>query len=204
VIDDDRRPHCVAFDFGLKENILRMLYEHGFRLTVVPASTTSTQVAALQPVAIFLSNGPGDPQVVEYAVRTVRQLIGSVPIFGICLGHQIAALALGGQTYKLKFGHHGANHPVKDLRSQKVAITSQNHGYAVRIDSLPSGAEMTHVNLNDGTCEGFVDRGRRLFAVQYHPESSPGPHDSFDLFRQFRAMALDAPHHPTGSREEDP
>jgi carbamoyl-phosphate synthase small subunit len=201
-IDDDRRPHCVAFDFGLKQSILRMLFEQGFRLTVVPASTTSTEVSALQPDAVFLSNGPGDPQVVDYAVRNVRQLIGSVPIFGICLGHQIAALALGGRTYKLKFGHHGANHPVKDLRSQSVAVTSQNHGYAVRIDSLPSGAELTHVNLNDGTCEGFVDPGRRLLAVQYHPESSPGPHDSFDLFREFRAMALGTLHHPIGSRED--
>jgi carbamoyl-phosphate synthase small subunit len=127
---------------------------------------------------------------VTYAIETVRELLGRVPIFGICLGHQIAALALGARTFKLKFGHHGANHPVKDLRTGRVAVTSQNHGFAVETESLPAGAELTHVNLNDGTCEGFVDRQARLLAVQYHPESSPGPHDSLDLFREFREMAI--------------
>jgi carbamoyl-phosphate synthase small subunit len=137
-----------------------------------------------------LSNGPGDPAVVTYAVETVRALLGQVPIFGICLGHQIAARALGARTFKLKFGHHGANHPVKDLRTGQVAVTSQNHGFAVETESLPSSTELTHVNLNDGTCEGFTDRQAKLLAVQYHPESSPGPHDSLDLFGEFRAMAL--------------
>jgi carbamoyl-phosphate synthase small subunit len=186
----ERRPHCVAYDFGLKRNILRLLHESGFRVTVVPAAYPAEDVVALAPDALFLSNGPGDPTVANYAIANVQALIGKMPVFGICLGHQIAALALGAKTFKLKFGHHGANHPVQDLRTRRVAVTSQNHGYAVEAESLPDGAELTHVNLNDGTCEGFVDRDRLLLAVQYHPESSPGPHDSFDLFREFRELAL--------------
>jgi len=187
---DDRESHCVAFDFGIKENILRLLGRCGFRVTVVPAGFSAEETLGLGPDAIFLSNGPGDPAVVDYAVETVRELLGRLPIFGICLGHQIAARALGARTFKLKFGHHGANHPVKDLRTSRVAVTSQNHGFAVETDSLPKSAELTHVNLNDGTCEGFIDRQAKLLAVQYHPESSPGPHDSHDLFREFREMAL--------------
>jgi carbamoyl-phosphate synthase small subunit len=139
---------------------------------------------------VFLSNGPGDPSVPTYAVESVGQLLGKLPIFGICLGHQIAALALGANTFKLKFGHRGANHPVQDLRTGKVAVTSQNHGYSVDPDSLPDGVEVTHINLNDGTCEGFVAPASRLMAVQYHPESSPGPHDSLGLFNEFRNLAM--------------
>jgi carbamoyl-phosphate synthase small subunit len=186
---DGVRMRCVAYDFGLKQNILRLLHECGFDVIVVPATHSAEDTLALGPDAVFLSNGPGDPSVPTYAIEAVRGLIGRVPIFGICLGHQIAALALGAKTFKLKFGHRGANHPVKDLRSGKVAVTSQNHGYAVDPDTLPPYVKMTHLNLNDSTCEGFLDRGSRLLAVQYHPEASPGPHDSLDLFREFRRMA---------------
>jgi len=185
---DAPRLHCVAYDFGMKRTILRLLYESGFDVTVVPASTSAADVLALAPDGVFLSNGPGDPAVVTYAIDAVRGLIGKAPLFGICLGHQIAALALGGKTFKLKFGHRGANHPVKELSSGRVAVTSQNHGFAVDPDSLPAGIEVTHVNLNDSTCEGFSSRESRLLAVQYHPESSPGPHDSQHLFMQFRAL----------------
>jgi carbamoyl-phosphate synthase small subunit len=188
VVPEDRA-HCVAYDFGTKHNILRVLRECGFDVTVVPAATTAADALALRPDAVFLSNGPGDPAVATYAVEAVRGLLGRVPMFGICLGHQIAALALGARTFKLKFGHRGANHPVKDLRSGRVAVTSQNHGYAVDPDSLPSGVEVTHLNLNDGTCEGFLVPQSRLVAVQYHPESSPGPHDSLQMFHDFRAIA---------------
>jgi carbamoyl-phosphate synthase small subunit len=183
------RLRCVAYDFGAKRNILRILHETGFDVTVVPADLPAGEVLDLEPEALFLSNGPGDPAVPSYAVESVRRLIGEVPIFGICLGHQIAALALGARTFKLKFGHRGGNHPVKDLRTGKVEVTSQNHGYAVDPDTLPPEARVTHVSLNDGTCEGFVVPQRRLLAVQYHPESSPGPHDSIHLFREFRTMA---------------
>jgi carbamoyl-phosphate synthase small subunit len=185
---DRVRLRCVAYDFGIKQNILRLLAESGFDVTVVPATTAAADVLALAPDAVFLSNGPGDPAAPTYAIRAVRDLVGRLPVFGICLGHQIAALALGGRTFKLKFGHRGANHPVQDLRTGRVAVTSQNHGYAVDPDSLPPHAELTHLNLNDGTCEGFVLPGERLLAVQYHPESSPGPHDSHHLFREFRAL----------------
>jgi carbamoyl-phosphate synthase small subunit len=182
------RSRLVAFDFGIKRNILRLLHDDGFDVTVVPADSSAAAVMELRPQAIFLSNGPGDPTEPGYAIEAVQRLIGEVPIFGICLGHQIAALALGAKTFKLKFGHRGANHPVKDLRSGRIAITSQNHGYAVDPDSLPARVEVTHVNLNDKTCEGFIDREARLFAVQYHPESSPGPHDSVGLFSEFRNL----------------
>ena len=184
----ETRSRLVAFDFGIKRNILRLLHDEGFDVTVVPADTSAADVRAMRPEAVFLSNGPGDPAEPTYAIETVRALIGEVPVFGICLGHQIAALALGAKTFKLKFGHRGANHPVMDLRTSKVAVTSQNHGYAVDPDSLPARVEMTHVNLNDQTCEGFIDRDSRLFAVQYHPESSPGPHDSVGLFGEFRNL----------------
>jgi len=184
---------CVAFDFGAKDNILRLLRESGFDLTVVPASFPAEEVFALDPDCVFLSNGPGDPSVPTYAVETVKILIGRYPIFGICLGHQIAALALGGKTFNLKFGHRGGNHPVKDLRTGRVAITSQNHGYAVDPDSLPEGAVVTHRNLNDDTCEGFAVPAARLMAIQYHPEASPGPRDSIGLFYAFRTMVLSSP-----------
>jgi carbamoyl-phosphate synthase small subunit len=192
---DGRRPHVVAYDFGLKRNILHLLHDSGFRVTVVPARHAAGDTLALEPDAVFLSNGPGDPEAATDSIREVRALVGRVPMFGICLGHQIAALALGGRTFKLKFGHHGANHPVLDVRTGRVAVTSQNHGYAVVPDSLPSGTRLTHVNLNDDTCEGFVHADARLLAVQYHPESSPGPHDSLGLFREFRELVLG----PSGS-----
>jgi carbamoyl-phosphate synthase small subunit len=182
------RYRCVAYDFGIKQNILRLLHETGFDVTVVPGNLPAEEALALGPQAIFLSNGPGDPAAASYAVRAVSGLIGRLPVFGICLGHQISALALGARTFKLKFGHRGANHPVRDLRTGKVAVTSQNHGYAVDPDTLPDGVVPTHVNLNDSTLEGFVHEDARLFAVQYHPESSPGPHDSHHLFREFRTL----------------
>jgi carbamoyl-phosphate synthase small subunit len=185
------RVRCVAIDYGAKTNILRILHETGFDLTVVPAFSTAEEVLAHRPDAVFLSNGPGDPAALDGAVETIRGLLGRIPIFGICLGFQLAARALGGTTFKLKFGHHGANHPVRDLRTGKVEVTSQNHGYAVDPLSLPPAAQVTHINLNDGTCQGFVVADARLMAVQYHPESSPGPHDSMHLFREFRAMVED-------------
>jgi carbamoyl-phosphate synthase small subunit len=183
------RLRCVAYDFGAKRNIFRLLHEAGFDVTVVPATFSSADALALKPDAVFLSNGPGDPATATYAIEAVRGLVGKVPAFGICLGHQIAALALGATTFKLKFGHRGANHPVKDLRTGRVAITSQNHGYAVDPGALPAGTQVTHVNLNDGTCEGFFDEARQLLAVQYHPEASPGPHDALGLFGEFRRLA---------------
>ena len=201
VPDEPRRKRCVAYDFGMKNNILRLLWEFGFDVTVVPAATDAETVLALEPDGVFLSNGPGDPSVPTYAIGAVRELVGRVPMFGICLGHQVAALALGAKTFKLKFGHRGANHPVRDMRTGKVAITSQNHGYAVDPDSLPAGVEVTHLNLNDSTCEGFLHRSARLFAVQYHPESSPGPHDSHHLFNVFRAL-VDGTDGSAGSASE--
>jgi carbamoyl-phosphate synthase small subunit len=182
------RVRCVAYDFGAKRNIFRLLHDFGFDVTVVPATLPAKDALALRPGAVFLSNGPGDPTSATYAIEAVRGLAGRVPMFGICLGHQIAALALGARTVKLKFGHRGANHPVRDLRTGRVAVTSQNHGYAVESETLPHGTETTHVNLNDGTCEGFFDEGRQLLAVQYHPESSPGPHDALGLFGEFRRL----------------
>ena len=175
----------VAYDFGLKRNILRSLRRNGFAVRVVPASMPAAQVLAMNPEGVFLSNGPGDPAALNYAHDAVRELIGKRPLFGICLGHQILALALGGRTFKLKFGHRGANQPVKDLRTGKVAITSQNHGYAVDPDSLPKDLEVTHVNLNDGTVAGLRHREHPAFSVQYHPEASPGPHDASYFFGEF-------------------
>jgi carbamoyl-phosphate synthase small subunit len=178
----------VAYDYGIKFNILRNLAEAGCIVRVVPAHTPAEDVLGLNPDGIFLSNGPGDPDAVPYARENVRKLIGKKPVFGICLGHQIMGLALGGKTYKLKFGHHGGNQPVMDLTTRKVEITAQNHGFAVDADSLKGGAEVTHLNLNDNTVEGLAHRELPIFSVQYHPESSPGPHDANYLFRRFTEM----------------
>jgi carbamoyl-phosphate synthase small subunit len=178
----------VAYDFGIKFNILRNLAEAGCRVRVVPASTPADDVLALNPDGIFLSNGPGDPDAVPYAKENVQKLIGKKPIFGICLGHQIMGLALGGKTFKLKFGHHGGNQPVQDLTTGKVEITAQNHGFAVDADSLKGVATVTHLNLNDNTVEGLAHGELPIFSVQYHPESSPGPHDAGYLFKRFTDM----------------
>jgi len=186
---DSRPPFfVVAYDYGIKFNILRNLIEAGCQVRVVPAQTTAMEVLALQPDGVFLSNGPGDPDAVPYAKENVAALIGKVPMFGICLGHQIIGLALGGRTYKLKFGHRGGNHPVMDLTTRKVEITTQNHGFCVDVDSLRGRAEITHMNLNDNTVEGLAHKEYPLFSVQYHPESSPGPHDADYLFHRFVAL----------------
>jgi carbamoyl-phosphate synthase small subunit len=179
------RHKIVAYDFGIKTNILRSLRRNGFAVRVVPATLSAGEVLDMKPDGVFLSNGPGDPATLTYAHDAVRELIGKRPLFGICLGHQILALALGGKTFKLKFGHRGANQPVKDLRTGKVAITSQNHGYAVDPHSLPKELEVTHVNLNDGTVAGLRHREFPAFSVQYHPEASPGPHDASYFFSEF-------------------
>jgi len=179
----------VAYDFGMKYNIMRRLRQHGFKVQVVPATATAAEALAYKPAGIFLSNGPGDPAALGYAVQAVSDLVKSgVPIFGICLGHQILGQALGGRTFKLKFGHRGANQPVKDLASGRVEITSQNHGFAVDPDSLPAEVSVDRVNLNDRTVEGMRHRSRPIFCVQYHPEASPGPHDSTPLFAEFREL----------------
>ncbi len=181
--------HVVAYDYGIKQNILEMLGDQGCRVTVVPARTTAEDVLELKPDGVFLSNGPGDPEPLGYAVEAIRGLMGQTPMFGICLGHQLIGAALGGKTYKLKFGHHGGNHPVKQLATGRVEITSQNHNYAVDPDSLnASEVDLTHINLNDQTLEGLRHRTLPLSSVQYHPEASPGPHDSHYLFRDFRRM----------------
>jgi carbamoyl-phosphate synthase small subunit len=182
------RYRIVAYDYGMKENILRRLRQVGFGVTVVPAQATAEEVLALQPDGVFLSNGPGDPAALDYAHTAVQGLMGKTPIFGICLGHQVLGYAFGGKTFKLKFGHRGGNQPVKDLRSGRVAITSQNHGFAVDAESLPSDVEVTHVNLNDGTVEGMRHRELPIFSVQYHPEAAPGPHDAGYFFAQFAEM----------------
>jgi len=184
--------HVVAYDYGIKRNILRHLVQIGSRVTVVPAGTSSEDVLALKPDGVFLSNGPGDPEPLERQSSEVRKLVGKTPVFGICLGHQILGLAFGGKTYKLKFGHHGANHPVLNKGTGKVEITSQNHGFCVDPDSLrDSDVEITHVNLNDGTVEGLRHRNEPVFCVQYHPEAAPGPHDSHYLFHEFAAVMKD-------------
>ncbi len=181
--------HVVAYDYGIKRNILRHLVQIGSRVTVVPADTSSEDVLALAPDGVFLSNGPGDPEPLERQAAEVKKLVGKAPVFGICLGHQILGLALGGKTYKLKFGHHGANHPVLNRRTGKVEITSQNHGFCVDPESLrDADVEITHMNLNDDTVEGFRHRREPVFCVQYHPEAAPGPHDSNYLFREFAAL----------------
>jgi carbamoyl-phosphate synthase small subunit len=182
-----RELRVAAYDFGIKTNILRRLAAHGCQVRVFPASTPAADLLAIEPDGIFLSNGPGDPAAVTYAVDNVRTLVESAksPIFGICLGHQLLGLSLGARTYKLKFGHRGANHPVKELDSNKVEITSQNHGFAVDPDSLPAHARVTHLNLYDGTVEGLRHVDKPIYSVQYHPEASPGPHDADYLFTQF-------------------
>ena len=179
----------VAFDYGMKYNILRRLRQHGFSVQVLPATATATDALQHKPAGIFLSNGPGDPAALNYIVREVKTLVDSgVPVFGICLGHQILGQAFGGKTFKLKFGHRGANQPVKDLESGKVEITAQNHGFAVDAKSLPSGVAVNRINLNDQTVEGMRHKTKPVFCVQYHPEASPGPHDSTPLFAEFRAL----------------
>ncbi len=186
--EGEKRFKVAALDFGIKRNILRLLDEHGCDVTVYPAQTTAAELLASAPDGVFLSNGPGDPDAVAYGIETVRGLLGRVPLFGICLGHQLLALALGAHTYKMKFGHRGVNHPVKHLPTGKVEITSQNHGFAVDPESLPSNTEITHWNLNDNTLEGFRCTDVPAFSVQYHPEAAPGPHDSRYLFQQFNTL----------------
>ncbi|MGQ9472159.1 MAG: glutamine-hydrolyzing carbamoyl-phosphate synthase small subunit [Candidatus Aminicenantales bacterium] len=180
-----QRFRVVVVDYGVKRNILRSLTAAGAGVFVVPATSSSEEILSFRPDGLLLSNGPGDPEPLEYAIRTIRSLIGRLPIFGICLGHQLLALALGAKTYKLKFGHHGANHPVKNLKTGEVEITSQNHGFAVNQETLPRSAILTHINLNDGTIEGIAYPDLAAFSVQYHPESSPGPHDAHYLFSEF-------------------
>lgn len=177
--------HVVAYDFGLKRTILRRLVDHGCQVTVVPALTPAEDALALKPDGIFYSNGPGDPAAVNYGIETLKGLLGRVPIFGICLGHQLMGLAMGGRTFKLPFGHHSTNHPVRNLQTGQVEITSQNHGFAVDPDSLPDDVVVTHINLNDQTVEGLRHRTIPAFSVQYHPEAGPGPHDATYLFREF-------------------
>jgi len=178
----------VAYDFGVKRNILRRLRQAGFHVDVVPATTSAKDVLAKNPDGVFLSNGPGDPAALDYIHQEIKQLIGVKPIFAICLGHQVLGHAYGGKTFKLKFGHRGGNQPVKDLRSGKVAITSQNHGFAIDPSSLPSNVEVTHINLNDGTVEGMRHREAPVLSVQYHPEAAPGPHDAKYFFSEFERM----------------
>jgi carbamoyl-phosphate synthase small subunit len=179
------RGHVVAYDFGIKRNILRLLTDRGFRVTVVPATTTASEALALHPDGIFLANGPGDPAAVTYAIEAISELLGKVPIFGICLGHQLLGLALGGKTHKLLFGHRGGNQPVRDPETGAVTITVHNHGFAVTAGTLPDDVTVTRVNLNDNCIEGLRCDRLRAFGVQYHPEAAPGPHDALDLFDEF-------------------
>ena len=182
------RHRIVAYDFGMKLNILRRLRQEGFKVQVVPAQTSAADVLAMKPDGVFLSNGPGDPAALSYVHENLRGLMGRTPIFGICLGHQMLAYAFGGKTFKLKFGHRGGNQPVKDLRTGKVSITSQNHGFAVDAGSLPPEVEVTHINLNDQTVEGMAHKSLPIFSVQYHPEAAPGPNDASYFFRQFAQL----------------
>ena len=185
---EENRYRVIAMDFGIKFNILRQLTAHGCEVQVVPATTPAEKILDAEPDGVFLSNGPGDPTPLDYAITTIQELLGKKPIFGICLGHQLLGLALGGKTYKLKFGHHGANQPVKHFKNDQVEITSQNHGFCVDIDSLPNSVEITHINLNDGTLEGMRHLAYPAFSVQYHPEAAPGPHDASYLFSRFADM----------------
>jgi carbamoyl-phosphate synthase small subunit len=183
----------VAYDFGIKWNILRGLRMHGMDVMVVPAMTPAADVLAMKPDGVFLSNGPADPSAVTYAIDAAKSLLGKVPMMGICLGHQILGLACGGKTFRLKFGHHGCNHPVKNLRTGAVEITSQNHNFSVDPGTLDKGAvEVTHINLNDQTVEGLEHRREPMFCVQYHPEAAPGPHDPYYLFENFRKLIREA------------
>ncbi|HVS17105.1 MAG TPA: glutamine-hydrolyzing carbamoyl-phosphate synthase small subunit [Planctomycetota bacterium] len=188
----EQRVRCVAIDFGAKRNILRSLVHHGFDVTVVPATSSADEVLAHDPQAIFLSNGPGDPAAVARGIATVSDLIGKKPIFGICLGHQILSIVLGAKTHKMPFGHHGANHPVRDETTRRIEITSQNHSFAVEQSSMPADLELTHLNLNDQTVEGMRHRKLPVFSVQYHPEAAPGPLDSAHLFQRFRELVRNA------------
>ena len=190
----EARFHVVAYDYGVKRNILRMLAERGVRVTVLPARAGAAEALALKPDGVFLSNGPGDPEPCDYAIRAIRELlaVGNIPVFGICLGHQLMGLAAGARTVKMKFGHHGANHPVKDLDTGRVVITSQNHGFAVDPDTLPPNLRVTHVSLFDGSLQGFAYTDRPAFCFQGHPEASPGPHDISYLFDRFAALMKDA------------
>jgi len=178
----------IVYDFGIKMNILRNLADAGFSLTVVPAQTPAEAVLEMKPDAVLLSNGPGDPERITYGIESARKLIGKLPVFGICLGHQILGQAFGGKTFKLKFGHRGGNQPVKDLESGRVEITSQYHGFAVDAASMPADVSVNRINLNDQTVEGLRHKKKPIFCVQYHPEASPGPHDSTPLFAEFRGM----------------
>jgi carbamoyl-phosphate synthase small subunit len=188
-VEGDRRFKVVAYDFGTKLNILRMLAGRGCDLTVVPAQTPASEVLAMQPDGVLLSNGPGDPAACDYAIAATRELVAAkIPLYGICLGHQLLGLALGAKTLKMKFGHHGANHPVQDLETGKVMITSQNHGFAVDADSLPANCRVTHVSLFDGSLQGFARLDRPAFCFQGHPEASPGPHDLAPLFDRFISL----------------
>ena len=186
----DGSPHVVCIDFGVKRNILRCLVDVGCKVTVVPARTGAADILAMKPDGVFLSNGPGDPAAVTYGVDTVKALLGKVPMFGICLGHQLLGLALGGKTFKLKFGHRGGNQPVKDLATGRIEITTQNHGFCVDLATLPESVQSTHIHLNDGTSEGLAAPDLRAFSVQYHPEAAAGPHDSLYLFERFRSSML--------------
>ncbi|XP_061363484.1 carbamoyl-phosphate synthase small chain, chloroplastic-like [Gastrolobium bilobum] len=177
--------HVVAYDFGIKHNILRRLASYGCKITVVPSTWPASETLKIKPDGVVFSNGPGDPSAVPYAVETVKNILGKVPVFGICMGHQLLGQALGGTTFKMKFGHHGGNHPVRNLRTGHVEISAQNHNYAVDPTTLPEGVEVTHINLNDGSCAGLAFPAQRIMSIQYHPEASPGPHDSDYAFREF-------------------
>jgi len=186
------RFHVVAYDFGIKRNILRRLASYGCDVTVVPAKTSAAAVFALKPDGVFLSNGPGDPSAVPYAVASTKEFLGKLPVFGICMGHQVLGQALGGRTFKMSFGHHGGNHPIRHMPDGRVEVSAQNHNYAVAPDTLPKGVEVTHLNLNDGSCAGFSWAEKRCMGIQYHPEAAPGPHDSDVNFEPFVAWMAQA------------